>query len=133
MMFDKYIGIPFKDRGRTIEGLDCWGLIVLVYRELFSIELPSFSNDYQSAMDRESIQQTVLGHMSPWIEVEGGREEVGDGILMRGKPYHMGIVAFSGRMLHIEDGIFGGSRIEPYMSPLWANRIIGFYRYGNQT
>jgi cell wall-associated NlpC family hydrolase len=33
--YTKYIGIPFKYGGRTHEQLDCYGLVMLLYKELF--------------------------------------------------------------------------------------------------
>lgn len=37
---EKYIGIPYKHNGRSIEeGLDCWGLVMCIFKEL-GISLP---------------------------------------------------------------------------------------------
>jgi len=43
-----YVGLPYKLNGRDRLGLDCWGLLCLVWREQRGIELPDFRapNDY---------------------------------------------------------------------------------------
>lgn len=38
----KYVGLKHVLGGRGPEGVDCWGLLVLVYREVFGIDLPLF-------------------------------------------------------------------------------------------
>ena len=50
----RYVGIPFVDGGRGIDGLDCWGLFLLVYLEQFGIELPSYGEI--SAMDLLTVE-----------------------------------------------------------------------------
>lgn len=38
----QYTGIPYKVLGRDRSGIDCWGLISLVYRECWDVQLPDF-------------------------------------------------------------------------------------------
>lgn len=40
--YTKYLGIPFKHRGRGFDGVDCYGLLVLYYKTEFNIDLPDF-------------------------------------------------------------------------------------------
>lgn len=42
---DHYIGIPYKLGGRTTAGIDCYGLVKLVYERERGIVLPDWSVD----------------------------------------------------------------------------------------
>lgn len=129
MIFDRFVGIPYLDKGRGIVGLDCWGLLHLVYREVRGIELPSYSDRYVTGADREAMARLISGELDDWREIEAGREQAFDGVLMReGKfPRHIGVVTQPGMLLHVERG--ETSRIERYRTGLFANRIVGFFRY----
>lgn len=127
--FDRFVGIPYLDKGRSFVGLDCWGLLHLVFRELHGIELPSYAERYVTGADREAMARLIANEMEDWQEVTPGREKTFDGVLMReGKfPRHIGIVTQPGMLLHVEQG--ETSRIERYRSGIIANRIVGFFRY----
>jgi len=40
--FEKYIGIPFVEYGRSFKGVDCYGLVWLAFKEELGIELPDY-------------------------------------------------------------------------------------------
>lgn len=42
--FDKYIGIPYKHLGKDFDGVDCYGLLMLIFREELGLELPDFTS-----------------------------------------------------------------------------------------
>lgn len=129
MIFDRFVGIPYLDRGRGIDGLDCWGLLHLCYRELRGIELPSYSSRYVSGSDRKAMDRLIVGELDAWEEISTGQEQKFDGVLMREGRFirHIGIITTPGMLLHVEAG--ETSRIERYRSGIFANRIVGFYRY----
>ncbi|WP_188052257.1 NlpC/P60 family protein [Aureimonas fodinaquatilis] len=129
MMLDHYVGLPFAERGRDGDGLDCWGLLRLIYREQLGITLPSFADAYMTTEDGVALADLMAGNMGPWIEVARDSERVGDGVLMTlaGQPRHIGIVAAPGFVLHIERGM--GSIIEPFTSPRISRRIVGLFRH----
>lgn len=124
--FDPFVGIPWIDRGRSIIGCDCWGLVWIVYRELLRIELPSYHDRYVTSADRAATAALVAGELDPWEEIAAGQEMTFDVALMQGTPLHIGIVTAPGMMLHVESG--ETSRIERYRSGLLQNRL-SFYRY----
>lgn len=35
----KWLGAPWVDRGVSVDGVDCWGLVVAYYKEVLGIEL----------------------------------------------------------------------------------------------
>jgi cell wall-associated NlpC family hydrolase len=129
MIFDRFVGIPYLDRGRSVVGLDCYGLVHLVFRELRGIDLPSYAERYVTGSDRKAMARLIAGELDAWQEIPPGHEAVFDGVLMRegNFPRHIGIVTSPGMLLHVSDG--ETSRIERYRSGILANRIVGFYRY----
>ncbi|MEN6535655.1 MAG: NlpC/P60 family protein [Bryobacteraceae bacterium] len=129
--FDRFVGIPYLDRGRSIVGCDCYGLLWMVFRELRGIELPSHGDRYVTGADREAMARLIAGELDDWHEVEASQETAFDGVLMReGKfPRHIGIVTAPGMVLHVQRG--ETSRIERYRSGFFIHRVVGFYRYRN--
>ena len=39
---DDYVGIPFEIGGRSLRGLDCYGLVWKVYRDILGVSLPDW-------------------------------------------------------------------------------------------
>jgi len=126
MRFDRYIGLPWLDRGRTAAGVDCWGLARLVYAGELGIDLPDWADDYLHAGDRHAIPSLVDEARSDWVFVLGPARPL-DLILIRQAPWHVGVVIGGGRMLHIPEG--HTSCIEPYETGRWGNRVEGIYRH----
>ena len=122
-----YVGLPFKSLGRTRAGLDCWGLVHVVYREAFGIEVPRYG-EYADAYDIEEVGALVRGEIvTRWREVSP--ERLGDVVLLRvrGQPCHVGVTVAHGKFLHAFEGT--RSCVERYDGLKWSRRIMGFYRY----
>lgn len=123
----KYIGIPFKDKGRDGEGLDCWGLVRTVLKNEFGKELPDLSDGYGSIRDVRAISK-LIDETKPLIEAKPVEyPEIGDIAVIRckGLPLHVGIYVGSGYILHTERTV--ESMIERMSSPAIKNRIEGWY------
>jgi cell wall-associated NlpC family hydrolase len=127
--FDAFVGVPYLDRGRTMDGCDCWGLVRMVMAQLASVQLPSYDEAYVTAADRRAIDGLIAGELEPWSMITSGQEQTLDAVLMREGRFarHIGLVVAPGRLLHVEEG--RTSVIEPYRHGRLAARLLGFYRY----
>ena len=101
---EKYVGIPFVDGGRNIEGLDCWGLVRLVYETECGILLPSYGEI--SAEELNDVAHEIGGESrkEPWHPVTNPRLFDVGVMHRRVTPVHVGLVAAIDpvRILHIE-------------------------------
>ena len=124
---DRYIGIPFVDGGRTIKGLDCWGLFRLVYSEQFGIELPSYGEI--SAMDLLTVARAINGGQEDWFVPPDPREF--DAVALRlyshGWIAHVGVLTDPKHVLHIEHNT--DSVVVPINHHTVKHRIAGFRRH----
>lgn len=128
----QYIGKPFRENGRSLDGADCWGGLRIVFGDRFGIPLPSLAGEYKGVDDSagvEAIFAQQSAHDGPWRVVEPDDLQVGDVAAFRigGQRRHVGVVVARGLMLHWIEGV--DSCVERWDSPLWASRLIGFYRY----
>lgn len=121
---DLYVGIPYEPEGRDWTGCDCWGLVVLCYREELGIELPHYSG-YGDPLSPDAAARVEQGRQM-WQAVDV--PQLFDVVLFRvnGQPHHIGLVIRDGWMLHTTHG--KDSCIESYERPYWRSRIDGFYR-----
>jgi len=130
MMYEwvnKYIGIPFVSNGRTINGCDCYGLVRLVLRNEYGINLPELSDDYTNACN---IQETAkLFEENLPLLAAGKINEPKEGAVViiteQGRLCHVGIVAGNGYILHT--GAKTGSVCQRASHPGLRGRIEGYY------
>ncbi|MFW5909185.1 MAG: C40 family peptidase [Thiohalospira sp.] len=118
-----YIGLPFADRGRGPEAFDCWGLYRWVLRREWGVALPSYAEDYPSALELAEVAALIRRESLVWGAVPRGGERPGDMVVLRlrGDPWHVGLITEPGWMLHIHrrtDSIH-----ERYDSTLWRHRV----------
>lgn len=128
MWWNKYLPIPFKEKGRTFEGCDCWGLVRLILQEKKAVSLPSYDDLYESTKDKKAVESAIIdGTEDEWIPVLDPQPF--DMVLLDilGIPMHVGIVTKEGFMLHCMNGV--GTVHEDYTSVRWVSRVKGFYRW----
>ena len=112
------IAVPFVEQGRGWSGWDCWGVVVMLHREVLGVELPRYTTGHSDAW---------AGHPPKWDNVS--RPEPGDVVQLciAGRPIHVGIAIGDGLMLHSDPT--AGTVVERLASPKWSHRVEGFYRY----
>lgn len=126
MWQNKYIGIPFLDKGRDTNGIDCWGLTRLVYKQEYNIDLPNFGTDYE-ANDTERMQDLLAQYKEGWEKIDTPVEGCIVLFNIFGVESHMGIAISDTHFLHAREKYT--SAIEAFDSVAWRNRITGFYKY----
>jgi len=133
MNTNAYIGTPFKAHGETNEGLDCWGLVRLFYRENYSILLSDFKSAYKNVSERRGINAIIDNQVKKWVKVE--REELipGDLVLLAigGNKCHIGINIDNNKMLHADEK--AGVVVESFNVLRWRERVSGFYRHNERA
>jgi len=113
------------------DGLDCWGLVRLVYAERFGIILPSHADGYEGVDDSAGLRR-VLVHETKirraWSRHEVDGIQVGDVVqLDLAKRPHVGVMVSRTEMLHAIEGC--DSCVERLDAAIWEHRIRGFWRY----
>jgi len=128
MAYEKYIGIPYVTNGRTEEGVDCWGLVRLFYRDELNIDLPSYDTAYYGPSDDERIASLMDLHKGDWSKQDNPK--VGDVCVFNilGEPCHVGIYIGNNKFLHSREN--RDSVIESLDNVKWKNRLEGIYAPG---
>ena len=134
-----YVGLPFLDGGRSRSdgGLDCWGLVRLVYAEQCGIDLPSYGEI--SAGDLMAVAGAIAEdcRADPWREVERqdaqaldvaviAERMMVDGRLKR-QAAHVGVMIDGERMLHVR--IAAAAAIVPLTHADVRFRLHGLFRH----
>lgn len=127
----RYIGLPYVDGARGPDAVDCWGLIVLVYRDRLGIDLPAYGEI--SARDLIRVARAMAagsGIADGWSPV--ARPQPHDVAIMasaRGgrAVVHVGLMVTTSLMLHAEEGIGVGTI--PVTHFAVAGRILGYRRH----
>ena len=121
----KYIGIPYKVKGRTMDAIDCYGLVIKFYEDIFNIHLPDYGRSIDDNPD--AVSRTVIDSRGEWTRVEN--PQFGDVAIFNiaGKPIHIGLFIGGDDFLHCLHG--RNSCIENLQNLSWKRRLDGFYRW----
>jgi|BioPla2DNA2_1021312.scaffolds.fasta_scaffold80673_3 cell wall-associated NlpC family hydrolase len=125
--YSKYIGIPFVQKGRDWSGCDCWGLVILIYKEELGISLDSYDKEYQNCFTDKNIAKLVELEANKWTKVS--KIEPLDVLLFKqkGRSSHVAIAINDYLMLHTLINV--GSCIERWDTGQWRCCFETAYRY----
>lgn len=117
------IGLRFRPHGRTADGCDCFGLVLMAYRQVLGRELPDYGGDYPRFRDHARLNEVVDNAcMHDWRKVDTPQPMDAAVIYRQGRPIHIGLYIGNGQILHVEHGI------EAAVQPATDFRIEGYYR-----
>jgi cell wall-associated NlpC family hydrolase len=129
MMAD-YVGIPYKNLGRSRDGCDCYGLAWLYHLEQFGVLLPSYLTGYASADDGGAVVVFGATIKHQWQPVPQPDLARGDLVTLRVGRYisHVGIwLDRADEFLHVLRG--RNATIERLSDLQWQNSYQGAYRW----
>ena len=120
-----WIGIEYRFRGRSRQGIDCSGLVVGVAKEL-----KLFDYDFTNYVlnDPHVIEQHIL--KSGMFEVPVHDRLPGDvlNIAIKNNPIHLAILANDVRMIHTNQSV---NMVVECSIPHKRDRILRVFRYPN--
>ena len=121
---NKYIGAPWVNRGESVKGVDCWGLVLASYREIDGIDLPQISGygDADCATG-DAVTNKDLSQFSEAQPANGAIMCIFDD---NNKMVHVGRCLL-GRVLHASDGI--GVRWSQYSAINKIHKNVRYYKY----
>lgn len=132
---DPYIGLPYRLGAARRDGIDCWGLVLLAFRELRGIELPSYNWELSDLdrVPRGFVRQHLRVEVSrAWHQVPASQAQYLDVVSFRVlRPEdHVGLVDEDVRwaVTTSDDGI-GARRVRWDRGSEWYARACAVYRY----
>lgn len=104
----KYTLIPFKDHGRTFSGVDCWGLVRLVYQTELGIVLPDHAEISPSDLRRIARMIDADKDAEIWQSVDAAEIQAFDVVVMSqyggNRNAHVGLITTKKKLIHAEIG-----------------------------
>ncbi|MDJ0792256.1 MAG: NlpC/P60 family protein [Acidimicrobiia bacterium] len=100
---NNYVGKSYELGGRGPDAVDCYGLCVMIYRDMFNIELPDWRKDFSDLRERGLHINDIISS-GDWITLN----EPVDGcfVVCKGHrlAHHIGLF-FAGGVIHAYNGI----------------------------
>lgn len=127
MNVPKYLMLTYANKGRDIAGVDCWGLIRLIFKEERNITLAR-CDGYLDSEDKEQTEKVILSEsLAHWEQVNKPAKYDAVVFDLAGKPSHIGMMISDSEFIHALKG--RGVTIERISNVLWRRRVQAYYRY----
>jgi cell wall-associated NlpC family hydrolase len=122
---DKVIGNPWIDRTSSFDSCDCYGLVMLYYKHVLGIELPTINGYDKGQCDTAQGWQSGIYR---WRQLD---KPIGHGLLFTcykgGQPSHVGVTIGPTKVLHSRGNASHSGKVE--IHSIRAIKAI----YGNMT
>ena len=133
MNFSKYINLSYRNLGRDFDGVDCWGLIWIVFKNVRNILLPDFT-DLQYSKDWYLTKDHIIDSIDDtWMEIDPPYN-IYDVIIFYSKnskvANHIGMMISDDKYIHISEKY--SSRVDT-LNEYWTSRIYKGMRYIGQS
>lgn len=117
----KYIGIPFKENGNTLEGLDCINLCVMISKDR-DCELILPNHNYTA--DTSHIAFNNYRNTDTYYRVDKQADSL---VLLRidGINKHVGYVLDDKHFIHVSPK----KNVTVERLSKWKNHIVGYYKW----
>lgn len=131
--FRDYIGIPFKYGGRDKMGTDCWGVVVMVYKDHLGIDLFDIQEYEPSTEVSTTFYKSFSSVHKDWKEIDMNLYSLHPydiivfalGKEQKNVPTHVAIYITFDRILHCTEYMpVSVTRLKP-----WLSKAISAYRY----
>lgn len=123
------VGVPYVNRGSSVDGVDCWGLVWLTLARCYGLQVPRY-DAYEDAQSLTAARLIQAG-WAEWEEIARGAEKPGDVLAFRHTktklPTHCGVVIGEGRFLHCMEGRM--TCIERYDVAPWEKFLVRIGRW----
>lgn len=125
MITERYLDVPYLYNGRTWKGADCYGLLILWFKNELGIDLIDYNHgtEHWSALDSNIMLANAYREFEKVTEGDARKHDVV--VLNNGGVPHCGVMVDGKHFLHTLE------RIGPATSKIstWRDRIVGFYRH----
>ncbi len=125
--YEKFLEVPYKNGGRDMNGLDCYGLILLIYKDL-GIKLFDIDEEYDKDWSWKGSDYVKKYYHMNWKRIKDNIQ-FPDVIAMRngkGILNHGGVYLGKKRFIHCTKA---GVTVAKTSQKPWKKRIEAYYRY----
>ncbi len=105
----KTIGLPWVNRQSSFKAVDCWGLVLLYYKHVLKIELPTIKGYEDGGCD---TSHGWSDGVDKWVELKSKINNCVFTCYKSGKPVHVGIVISPTKVLHSRGFVDSPGKVE---------------------
>lgn len=133
MIYNDLVGVPFREGGRDLRALDCWGLVLECYRRQGIVLNDPFAEETQASVKTQqhlTADQWIAARFDHWEKTD--EPSCGRVVAFRdvdGFAVHVGVLISADKFLHAMKAT--GVVISSLNRDPWCHRMIGVYAYAH--